>query len=194
MDSQNTDHMDTTSDAPSAQDTSNAIVDNSDASQESTSAAQIGLSSGQASRKPQSYLVKTNDTQKQSQYVRYLRSLQFNLMAFQETHVTDTHIQTINMQFQATQSLWTYHCDLLSFSPSFVLSENLTPSNPRMVLSKVSHSQNLYAPASSGKARREFFDSVLDTLTSPDYAIDHQQLIILGDFNYSDSQNCPNVL
>ncbi|KAG0806624.1 hypothetical protein G6F20_010985 [Rhizopus arrhizus] len=115
-------------------------------------------------------------------------------MVFQETHVTDAHIQTINMQFQATQSLWTHHCGLLSFSPSFILSENLTPSNPRMVLSKVSHPQNfyapfhvlvLYAPASSGKARREFFDSVLDTLTSPEYAIDHQQLIILGDFNYS---------
>ncbi|KAG0734885.1 hypothetical protein G6F62_011953 [Rhizopus arrhizus] len=115
-------------------------------------------------------------------------------MPFQETHVTDTHIQTINVQFQATQSLWAHHYGLLSFSPSFVLSENLTPSNPRMVLSKVSHLQNfyapfhvlvLYAPASSGKARREFFDSVLHTLTSPDYAIDHQQLIILGDFNYS---------
>jgi hypothetical protein len=62
MDSQNTDHMDTTTDAPSAQSTSNAIVDNSDASQESTSAAQTGLSSGQASRKPQSKYVSSDQT------------------------------------------------------------------------------------------------------------------------------------
>ncbi|KAG1140783.1 hypothetical protein G6F37_009190 [Rhizopus arrhizus] len=97
MDSQTTDQMEIASAAPG---TPNTAGTTSVASQESPQAAQTNLSSGQASNRPQSNLVKTNDTHKQSSYIRYLRSLQYNLMAFQETHVTDAHIQTINMQFQ----------------------------------------------------------------------------------------------
>ena len=41
----------------------------------------------------------------------------------------------------------------------------------------------VYAPA-TGKDRREFFDSVLDTLTSAS-DIDPQRIIILVDFSYS---------
>lgn len=54
----------------------------------------------------------------------------------------------------------------------FQLSDNLTPPNSRIVLSKTSHPQYFYAPlhvlvicapASTGKGRKEFSDSVLDT-------------------------------
>ena len=138
-------------------------------------------------------LVKTHDTQKQSNFIRYLRSLNFNIMAFQETHTTTDHENFINVQFQASQSLWTRHCGLLSFSSKYQLSDNLIPSNPRIILSKISHPQNfyapfhvlvVYAPASTGKDRREFFDSVLDALNSVS-DIDPHRIIILGDFNYS---------
>lgn len=45
----------------------------------------------------------------------------------------------------------------------FQLSDNLTLPNSRIVLSKTSHPPHFYAPASTGKGRREFFGSVLDT-------------------------------
>ncbi|KAG1532531.1 hypothetical protein G6F51_013062 [Rhizopus arrhizus] len=114
-------------------------------------------------------------------------------MAFQETHTNTDHVNFINVQFQASQSLWTRHCGLLSFSSNYQLSDNLIPSNPRIILSKISHPQNfytpfhvlvVYAPASTGKDRREFFDSVLDALNSVS-DIDPHRIIILGDFNYS---------
>ncbi|KAG1145828.1 hypothetical protein G6F37_005332 [Rhizopus arrhizus] len=57
-------------------------------------------------------------------------------------------------------------------------------SNPRIILSKISHPQSFYAPASTSKDRREFFDSVLDAITSVS-DIDPHRIIILGDFNYS---------
>ncbi|KAG1137270.1 hypothetical protein G6F37_011359 [Rhizopus arrhizus] len=107
-------------------------------------------------------------------------------MAVQETHTTTDHENFINVQFQASQSLWTRHCGLLSFSSKYQLSDSLIPSNPRIILSKISHPQKFYAPAFTGKDRREFFDSVLDALNSVSDIDPHRIIIIiLGDFNYS---------
>ncbi|KAG1136659.1 hypothetical protein G6F38_011882 [Rhizopus arrhizus] len=108
----------------------------------------------------------------------------------QNTHTAD-HENFINVQFQASQSLWTRHYGLLSFSSKYQLSDSLIPSNPRIILSKISHPQHFYAPfhvlvvyAPASKDRREFFDSVLDALNSVSN-VDLHRIIILGDFNYS---------
>ncbi|KAG1135015.1 hypothetical protein G6F38_013116 [Rhizopus arrhizus] len=103
-------------------------------------------------------LVKTHDTQKQSNFIRY-----------------SDHENFINVQFQVSQSLWTRHCGLLSFSSKYQLSDNLIPSNPRIILSKISHPQNFYAP----------FHVLVVYAPASTANIDPHRIIILGDFNYS---------
>ncbi|KAG1145417.1 hypothetical protein G6F37_005710 [Rhizopus arrhizus] len=96
-------------------------------------------------------------------------------MTFQETHTTTDHVNFINVQFQAPQSLWTRHCGLLPFSSNYQLSDNLIPSSPRIILSEISHPQNFYAPF-----------HVLVVYTPASTAnIDPHRIIILGDINYS---------
>jgi exonuclease III len=90
-------------------------------------------------------LVKSNNPKKQSQFIRYLRSLKFDIMTLQETHVSDNTLSIINTQFQARYSMWTRHCGIVSFSPSFILSDNLVPENDRIILTKVKHSYNAFA-------------------------------------------------
>ncbi|EIE78298.1 hypothetical protein RO3G_03002 [Rhizopus delemar RA 99-880] len=138
--------------------------------------------------------VKSNNTNKQSKFIRYLRSLNFDIMTFQETHVSDNILSLINTQFQAQHSLWSRHCGIVSFSPSFVFSTNLTPENDRTILTKVTHPHNafapfyvlvIYAPATSGQHRSQFFDQLFDLLHSPTLDINLDRLVITGDFNYS---------
>ncbi|KAG1459038.1 hypothetical protein G6F46_011188 [Rhizopus delemar] len=78
------------------------------------------------------------------------------------------------------------------FLPTINCQTTLIPSNSRIILPKISHPQNFYvsfhelvayAPV-TGKDRREFFDPVLDALTSVS-DINPYRIIILGDFNYS---------
>ena len=139
-------------------------------------------------------LVKSNNPKKQSQFIRYLRSLKFDIMTFQETHVSDNTLSIIDTQFQARYSLWTRHCGIVSFSPSFIFSDNLVPENDRIILTKVNHPYNafepfwllvLYAPATSGQQRQQFFDNVLELLHNQDLDINLDRLFITGDFNYS---------
>src|SRR6478609_1422661 len=81
-------------------------------------------------------LVKSNNPKKQSQFIRYLRSLKFDIMTFQETHVSDNTLSIIDTQFQARCSMWTRHCGIVSFSPSFIFSDNLAPEHDRVILTK----------------------------------------------------------
>ncbi|KAG0868322.1 hypothetical protein G6F15_012199 [Rhizopus arrhizus] len=115
-------------------------------------------------------------------------------MTFQETHVSDNTLSIIDTQFQARYSLWTRHCGIVSFSPSFIFSDNLVPENDRIILTKVKHPYNafepfwllvLYAPATSGQQRQQFFDNVLELLHNQDLDINLDRLFITGDFNYS---------
>ncbi|KAG0780713.1 hypothetical protein G6F57_013030 [Rhizopus arrhizus] len=58
-------------------------------------------------------------------------------MTFQETHVSDNTLSIINTQFQARYSLWTRHCGIVSFSPSFIFSDNLAPEHDRAFRTQV---------------------------------------------------------
>ncbi|KAG1455886.1 hypothetical protein G6F46_011585 [Rhizopus delemar] len=115
-------------------------------------------------------------------------------MTFQETHVSDNTLSIINTQFQARYSLWIRRCGIVSFSPSFIFSDNLAPKNDRMIFTKVKHPYNafvtfwllvLYVPATSGRQRQQFFDQVLHLLHNQDLDINFDRLFITGDFNYS---------
>ncbi|KAG0931705.1 hypothetical protein G6F32_011601 [Rhizopus arrhizus] len=115
-------------------------------------------------------------------------------MTFQETHVSDNTLSIINTQFQARYSMWTRHCGIVSFNPSFIFSDNLVPENDRIILTKVKHPYNafepfwllvLYAPATSCQQRQQFFDHVLGLLHNKDLDINLDRLFITGGFNYS---------
>ncbi|KAI8366203.1 hypothetical protein BD560DRAFT_447975 [Blakeslea trispora] len=138
--------------------------------------------------------MKSNNPQTQAHFIRYLRSLNFDLMAFQETHVSSMNQSFINTQFQAQQALWTHECGLVSFSPMLHLSDDLLPDIHRVILSQVSspnqlflpfHVLVIYAPAHCARERREFFCSLFETLMSPALALDFDRLLVMGDFNYS---------
>ncbi|OBZ80993.1 Transposon TX1 uncharacterized protein, partial [Choanephora cucurbitarum] len=118
----------------------------------------------------------------------------FDILALQETHASPSKQPVLNTQFQAHQTLWTFNCGLVSFSPSFTLSDNLLPQIDRAILSRVHHPHNLfdpfyilvvYAPASSGRDRQQFFSLLLSQLRRPDLALNRDRLFIVGDFNYS---------
>ncbi|OBZ87548.1 hypothetical protein A0J61_04403 [Choanephora cucurbitarum] len=129
-------------------------------------------------------LVTSNNPLKQSHFIRYLRSLQFDILAFQKTHAFLSIIPVINTQFQAHQSLWT----------SYQFSSDLLPNDDRVILTKDTNSHNLfppffilvvYAPASFDRERKTFFNHLLDPLHLPSLDVDFERLFIAGGFNYS---------
>lgn len=67
-------------------------------------------------------------------------------MTFEETHTFDSNRSFLNTQLQAHQSLWAYYCGIVSFSSSFVLSDNLLPNHDRLILIQASHFCNVSAP------------------------------------------------
>ncbi|KAI8330151.1 hypothetical protein EDC96DRAFT_414657, partial [Choanephora cucurbitarum] len=115
-------------------------------------------------------------------------------LAFQETLASPSIIPVLNTQFQAHQSLWTSNCGIVSFSSSYQFSPDLLPDDDRVILTKVTNPHNLfppffilvvYAPASSGRERKTFFNHLLDSLNLPSLDVDSERLFIAGDFNYS---------
>jgi exonuclease III len=140
-------------------------------------------------------IVKANNPKKRSKFIRYLRSLNFDIMTLQETHVSYDNLAIINTQFQAKSSIWTRDCGIISFNPAFVLSNNLNPiEDSRIILTKVTHPHHayapfwvlvLYAPASSNQPRKKFFTKVLHLLQNTSLDLDLDRILILGDFNYS---------
>lgn len=146
-------------------------------------------------------LVKTQSPTTQSSYIRFLKEQSFDILSLQETHATSSSITTLNMQFQARQTIWTHHCGIVSFSTDYILTQISTDqyfSSERFILSKVHHPHqfytpfyilNIYAPASSNAARRSFFQSLYDMLLQITDIISLDRLIISGDFNYDNERD-----
>ncbi|KAI9476606.1 MAG: hypothetical protein EXX96DRAFT_460742, partial [Benjaminiella poitrasii] len=142
-------------------------------------------------------LVKISFSSTQSSYLRYLRLQQYNIFSFQETHASPSTIPSLDMQLQAQQTFWTAHCGIASFSSDYILTkiptDTIFPSD-RLILCKVHHPHdfyipfyilNLYAPADSNVARREFFDSIYHMLLHlSDTTLSLDRSLISGDFNY----------
>ncbi|KAG1506010.1 hypothetical protein G6F47_010929 [Rhizopus delemar] len=85
----------------------------------------------------------------QSAYIRYLRLQKFDIMSLQETHASPSSRTSLDMQFQAQQSFWTYHCGIVSFSSEFALT--LIDGSPlyasdHYLLCKVEHPHQFYEP------------------------------------------------
>ncbi|KAI9361881.1 hypothetical protein BD770DRAFT_308904, partial [Pilaira anomala] len=117
-------------------------------------------------------------------------------LSIQETHATPSTISTLDTQFQAQQTFWTYYCGIISFSPDYILTPintNNYYSSDRFILCKVHHPHqfyepfyimNIYAPADSNVNRRSFFEALSDLLYNLRDTITWDNLIISGDFNY----------
>ncbi|ORZ07165.1 hypothetical protein BCR42DRAFT_336582, partial [Absidia repens] len=127
--------------------------------------------------------------------IRHLYSQSLSLLAVQESHATETHQPTLNKYFpNQNQTLWTSDCGLISFSPDYQIQPIPFTNDSRCLAAKVTHSTNLfhpffvlviYAPANSPTARQLFFNNLTANLQSPDSPLPLDNLVILGDFNYS---------
>lgn len=141
-------------------------------------------------------LAKTGSSTIQSSYLRYLRLQQIDILSLQETHTITTTIPSIDMYLQASQTFWTPHCGIISFSSDYTLSliptDHLYQSD-RFILCQAHHHQqqdqpfyilNIYAPASSNTERRQFFEHLTNMLHQLCQTLDLSRMIISGDFNY----------
>ncbi|KAG1040676.1 hypothetical protein G6F43_012242 [Rhizopus delemar] len=133
----------------------------------------------------------------------YLRQQQLNILLCQETnipsHSFDKITQSLNMKFQAHQTLWTKYCGILNLNQSQNMELIQQSDDQRSLLVKLTWSDesiepifilNLYAPASNVTDRKVFFSNLLHTLHSmniSDTII--QRLFIAGDFNFSLNNN-----
>ncbi|KAI9365685.1 hypothetical protein BD770DRAFT_312795, partial [Pilaira anomala] len=136
--------------------------------------------------------------QTQSDYIRYLRLLQHDIICFQETYAkTPELIDSLNIHFQPQDAIWNKHLGIVSFSSSFQLSLMDTSSyyeSDRFQLCKVEHPQqfytpfyilNIYATANGNPDRQKFFDHITSMLYAMNEQLSLDRLIIAGDFNCS---------
>lgn len=68
-------------------------------------------------------LVKSQSSNTQKEYIRYLRLQNFQILCLQETHAsTPSIIDSLNILLQPTQSNWTKHVGIVSFSSDYDIS------------------------------------------------------------------------
>ncbi|KAG2192693.1 hypothetical protein INT47_013195 [Mucor saturninus] len=134
-------------------------------------------------------LRKTAEPATSNQFIRYLRTQSFDLLALQETHASTTDIGNLfHTQFQAISSYWSHYCGIVCFSPTLRLSEPSWDHTQRCLTVTVSHLDDLfdpvsvtviYAPADYRSRQAFLLPSQLNLPDSP------SRSILLGDFNYS---------
>ncbi|KAI8635934.1 hypothetical protein BD408DRAFT_118786, partial [Parasitella parasitica] len=65
-------------------------------------------------------LKKSENPKKRQQFIRYLRTLDYDILVLQETHATDSiTMDLLNNHFQSKSSHWTQHCGIVSLSTKF---------------------------------------------------------------------------
>jgi len=148
-------------------------------------------------------LIKSENPKKRQQFIRYLRTLDYDILVFQETHVTNTTLSDLlNNHFNSKSSLWTQHCGIIVLNKHFtinLISDGIDEG--RYILASVHHSRdtqdttttttpiatilNIYGRASLPSYRSALYTELLDipivkdTITNPLYST-----FIMGDFNY----------
>lgn len=67
-------------------------------------------------------LKKTENPKKRQQFIKYIKTLGYDILVLQETHASDqSTIDLFNTQLQCKSSLWTSHCGIISLSHKFTL-------------------------------------------------------------------------
>src|SRR6478609_1099806 len=124
-------------------------------------------------------IYKNNNLQHTDNFIRYLRQQQLNILLCQETnmplHSFDNITQSLNMKFQAHQTLWTKYCGIINLSQFQNMELIQQSDDQRFLLIKLTWSDesiqpifilNLYAPASNAADRNVFFSSIIHQLNS----------------------------
>ncbi|CEP13076.1 hypothetical protein, partial, partial [Parasitella parasitica] len=124
-----------------------------------------------------------------------------DLLCIQKSHAISDVQDRLNMQLQASSSLWTPHCGIVSFNPLISLHSLDIDIEQRILACTVTHANalfppitlvNIYAPATYSH-RVRFFQQLLDIpifnsmSASQDAAPEPDNttpMLILGDFNY----------
>ncbi|KAG2228473.1 hypothetical protein INT48_003130, partial [Thamnidium elegans] len=92
-------------------------------------------------------LRKTADPSVSNNFIRYLRTLSFDILALQETHASSDDIRDLfHNQFQASTSYWSQYCGIVCFSSNLTLSEPIWDTVQRTLTVKVSHIHELFDP------------------------------------------------
>lgn len=138
-------------------------------------------------------LTKTASTSTRDQFIRYLRYRSLDLVALQETHASTTSIKEMfHTQFQASSSIWSSHCGLVSFSPNIKLSNSFISPCERFISTTVSHTSNLFDPItvtvvyfSASRTERFSYMSNFQQTYRSTFPSSPSRTIILGDFNYT---------
>lgn len=144
-------------------------------------------------------LTKSTDPSIRSNFIRYMRTRSFDLLALQETHAASPILQDLfHSQFQASSSLWSQHCGLIIFSPDLNFSNSFISLCGRIITATVSHISQIfdpvtisviYAPAQRADRYSFFSDLFTDNVDASSlFPHNPSRYIILGDFNYSYSR------
>lgn len=150
-------------------------------------------------------LRKINNNKKRSSFIRYLRTLGYDILILQETHALHQQIiDEFNLQFRTTSSHWTQHCGIVSLNNRysiqliqdgidegrFILANiQLTSSADSDASNRTTIATilNIYGRSGSHPQRSAFYSELLtfpliiqaltSNLSTP--------TLIMGDFNYS---------
>ncbi|KAG0769000.1 hypothetical protein G6F33_004027 [Rhizopus arrhizus] len=142
-------------------------------------------------------LRKTADSSTRNHFIRYIRTHSLDILALQEIHASNTSIQDLfHNQFQASASLWSHHCGLVSFSPHITFSNTTMSLCGRIITTTISHKSHLFSPAIvsvlyTPASRKERYNFLSDLLNSPSDLLPSTPInpILMGDFNYIYSQH-----
>lgn len=155
-------------------------------------------------------LIKTSSPDISSDFIRYLRSLHLDILCVQESHAVEGVQEQLNLQLQASSTIWTPHCGIISFNPLIQLHLLDFDLDQRIIACQVVHANalfppfrllNLYAPAQYSP-RVQFFRDLLtlplfnipssttpESLSSLTTPLDSDPsnlspMLMMGDFNY----------
>ena len=85
--------------------------------------------------------------QKQKNYIRYLRSMHFDILALQDTKIPNTNYeQLLSNQFHAHSCHWSTYCGLVCFSPNIIITPLLHTLDGRGLLVTVSDINSSFKP------------------------------------------------
>ncbi|RCH87822.1 hypothetical protein CU098_008904 [Rhizopus stolonifer] len=147
----------------------------------------------------------TNHHVKFSDFIHYLRQLNYDILCLQETHAATFEQQhTFNIRFTTENTIWAKHCGIVSLNIAITLIPHLITLDQRLIAYQVTHTNsiNIYAPANEIQ-RKTFYKDILQFPLFLPYSsnpmnnehipcppiTEFPPMIILGDSNYHITQH-----
>jgi hypothetical protein len=80
-------------------------------------------------------------------FIRYLRLHGIDILVLQETHANTPSVQqSLDIQLQAKSSVWSSHCGIVSFNPSFIITpdSHIGPDDGRFIFATITAPNELH--------------------------------------------------